>query len=135
MCNLEPRNLPATETGPKLKEKLTHFQTVKNAKNSNFSSSNCNGPNLLTRTNATSFPVTLNYRTASRFEDRLDSRARRFPQTLVLFAVLFGDCVEWFYSLVESLPCVRRAIVCILLSLEQSQVVDVMVAELLLDSV
>ena len=45
---------------------------------------NCYGPNLLTRTNATSFPVTLNERNASRFEDRLDSRARRFLRMLVI---------------------------------------------------
>ena len=64
-------------------EKHTNCQTAKNAKYSNFSSSNCYGSNLLTRTNATGFPVTLNYKTASQFEDRLDSRARRFLRMLV----------------------------------------------------
>ena len=38
---------------------FTNCQTVKNAKNSNFSSSTCYGPNLLTKTKATSLPVTL----------------------------------------------------------------------------
>ena len=38
----------------------------------------------------------------------------QFPQTLVLFAVLFVDCEEWFKNIVESLPCVRRAISCFL---------------------
>ena len=36
-------HLPATETGPKLCEKFKNFQTVKNAMNSNFSSSKCYG--------------------------------------------------------------------------------------------
>ena len=74
-------------------------------------------------------------RTSSLCEGRLHSHILQFPQTLVLFDVLFVDCEEWFKSLVESLPCVRHAISCILFSLEQSQVVDVMVAELLLESV
>ena len=32
------------------------------------------------------------------------------------------DCEEWFYILLGSLPSARRAIVCILFSLEQNQV-------------
>ena len=81
--------LPATEIGPE-RRKNTNCQTAKNAKTSNFSSSNCYGPNLLTRTNATGFPVILNYiyRTPSRFEDRLDSRACGFLRMLVLFVVV-----------------------------------------------
>ena len=51
----------------------------------------------------------------------------QFPQTLVLFAVFFVDCEEWFKSLVESLPCVRRAISCSLFSLEQSQTLSAFV--------
>ena len=114
---------------------FTNCHTAKNAKNSNFSSSNCCNSNFLTRTKATGLPVTLNYRTASRFEDRLDSHIRRFLQMLVLFAVLLVDCEEWFYILVESLPYVRRAISCILFSLQQNQVVDFTVVEHRLDSI
>ena len=129
-------NLPATEPGPKLREKFTNFQTVKNAKNSNFSSSICHGSNLLTRTKATSLPVSLNKnRTASQFEDRHDSQARRFLRMLVLFVVLLVDHEEWFYILAESLSHIRRAIFCILVLLKQSQVVDVMVVEHRLDSI
>ena len=49
-----------------------------------------------------------------------------------LFAVLFVDCEEWFCILVGFLPGARHAIVCILFSLEQSQVVDAVIAEVLL---
>ena len=81
-----------------------------------------------------SLPATLD-RTSSLCKGRLHSHIIQFPQTLVLSAVLLVDCEEWLYGLVESLPCVRLAISCILFSLEQSQVLDVMVAELFLDSV
>ena len=109
------------------KKNLTNCQTVKNAKNSNFSSSKCYGPKLLTRTKATGLPVTL-YGTASRFEDRLDRRARRFLRMLVLFAVLLVDREEWFYFF-ESLSHVRRAIFCILFLFEENQVVDLVVVD------
>ena len=79
-------------------------------------------------------PATL-CRTSSLFEGRLHSRILRFPRTLVFFAFLLVDCEGRFFSLVQSLQYVRRAISCILLSFEQSQVLDVVVAELLLDSV
>ena len=127
--------LPATETGPKLREEFTNFQTVKNAKNSNFSSSNCYGPNLLTRTKATSLPVTRNYRIASRFENPLDSQTRRFHRMLDLFAVLLVDHEEWFYILVESLSHIRRAISCIPFLLEQNQGFDFVVVKHRLDSI
>ena len=45
---------------------------------------------------------------------------------------LLIDCEGWLCSLAGSLPGARRAIVCILFSLEQSQVVDWVVAEVLL---
>ena len=89
-----------TETGPELSG-----QTVRNARNSNFLSSNCGVPNLRTRTmatKATSFPA-LVHRTYSRFEDRLHSRILQFLRTLVL---LVSCCARWlslwrdFYSLV-----------------------------------
>ena len=70
------------------------------------------------------FPPRLFIEPSSLFEDRLHSRVLRCPRMLVLFAVLLVDCEELLYSLVESLPYVRRAISCILFSLEQSQVVD-----------
>ena len=136
--------LQATEIGPNstqpklvltLRKIFKNRQTMKSAENSNCSSSNCFDPNLLTRTKLSADLTATLQRTSSLCEGRLHSHALKFPQTLVLFAVLFVDCEAWFYSLAESLPCVRRAISCILFSLEQSQVVGVMVAELLLDSV
>ena len=59
--------------------------------------------------------MTLNKRTASRFEDRLD----RFLQMLVLFAVLVVDREALVYILVFmlSLSHVRRAFFCILVLL------------------
>ena len=48
---------------------------------------------------------------------------------LVFLMVLLVDCEEWFCNLVESLPCVRRAISCTLFSLERSRVVDFTYAE------
>ena len=93
------------------------------------------GPNLLTRTKATGLRVTLNYRTASRFEDRLDSHTRRFLRMLVLIVVELVDHEEWFYILVESLSHIRRAIFGILVFLEQNQAVDLMVVEHRLDSI
>ena len=72
-----------------LRENFTNFQTVKNVKNSNFSSSN-----LLTRTKATGLPVALKYGTARRFEDRFVSHTRPFLRMVVLFAVLLVDHEE-----------------------------------------
>ena len=95
-------------------------QTAKNANNSNFSSSSCYGPKLLTRTNVTSFPVTLNKRPASRFEDRLDSRARGFLQMLVLLVVIV-DHEDLVKIIVEFFSHVRRAFFCILVLLWQNQ--------------
>ena len=120
---------PVKRNRSEIEKNFTNCQTAKNAKNSNFSSSKCYGSNLLTRTNATGFPVTLNYRTASRFEDRLDNRARRFLRMLVLFVVVIVDHEELVYILVESFSHVRRAFFCILVLFEQNQVVDVVVVE------
>ena len=47
-----------------------------------------------TRTNATAFPLTLNYRIASRLENRLDCRARRFLRMLVLIVAVIVDHEE-----------------------------------------
>ena len=47
------------------------------------------------------FPVTLNCRTASQFEDRLDCRARRFLRMLVLFVVVIVDHEELVYFVFE----------------------------------
>ena len=102
--------LQATEQVLTLRKKFTNRQTMKNAWNSNCSSSNCFDPNLLTRTKlSTSFPATLE-RTSSLCEGRRHSHILQFHQTLVLFAVLFVDCEDWLSGLVESLPGVRRAI-------------------------
>ena len=58
------------------------------------------------------------------FSGQPRSHILRCPQFVVLFAVLFVDCEEWFCILHGSLPGARRAIVCLLFSLMQSQVVD-----------
>ena len=63
-------------------------------------------------------------RTSNLFSGRQRCRILRCPQIVILFAVLFVDCEEWHCILVGSLPGARRAIVCILFSLEQSEVVD-----------
>ena len=109
----------ATGTGPNSDKNFANRQTLKNAENSNCSSSHESDPSLTTITKLLAgFPATL-CRTSSLCEGRLHN-----VQTLVLFAFLFVDCGGWFCSLAESLPGARRANVCILFSLEQSQVVD-----------
>ena len=60
---------------------------------------------------------------------KLDNRARRFLRMLVLFVVGIVDHEELFYILVESFSHVRRAFFCILVLLEQNQVVDLVVVE------
>ena len=62
---------------------------MKNAWNSNCSSSNCFDPNSSTRTKLSAgFTATL-FGTSSLCEGRLHSHILQFPQTLVLLAVLF----------------------------------------------
>ena len=112
-------------------KKITNVQTVKNARNSNFSSSNCCVPNLFTKTmatNATGFTALVE-RTSSPSEDRLYSRILQFLRTLVLFFVLLVGFEEWSYVPAGSVKCIRRVISCILFSLEQSRVIDLTVAE------
>ena len=70
--------------------------------------------------------------TSNLFSGQLRSQILRCPRIVVLFAVLFVVCEEWFCILLGSLPSARRAIVCILFSLEQSRVVDWVVAEVFL---
>ena len=113
---------------PKLVLTLGFFSQIvrplKNAWNSNCSSSNWFDPNLMTMTKMSAgFSATL-CRTSSLFEGPPRCRSLQFLRTVVLFFVLLVDCEEWFCSLAGSLPGARRAIVCILFSLEQSQVVD-----------
>ena len=81
--------------------------------------------NLLTTMTKLSagFPAIL-CRTSNLFSGQLRSHILRCPQIVVLFAVLFVGCEEWFYILLGSLPSARRAIVCILFLFEQSQAVD-----------
>ena len=115
-----------TETGPNSEKKNTNGQTVKNARNSNFFSSNCCVPRLWTRTmatKATGFPAPV-HGNSSPFDDRLRSRILQVLRTLVLFFVLLAGFEEWFYISAGSLPYIRRVISCILFSLEQSRVVD-----------
>ena len=114
-----------------LSNMFTSGQTVKNARYSNFLSSNCCAPNLWTRTmvtEATGFAA-LVYGASNPFEDRPHSRILQFLRTFVLFFVLLVGFREWFYIPAGSLPKIRRVISCILFSLEQSQVVDLTVAE------
>ena len=109
---------------PTLRNIFANRQALKNAGNSNCSSSNGFDPYLMTRTKPSAGLNANLFGTSSLFEGRLQSRILRFPRTLFLFGISLVDCEEWFCSLVGSLPSARRAIVCILFSLEQSQVVD-----------
>ena len=126
-----------------LSKKMTSRQGLKNAENSNYSSSIWFGstltmmtklfagwPTIVTKLSA-GFPATV-CRTSNLFSGQLRSRVLRCPQIVVLFAVLFVDCEECLCILVGFLPGARRAIVCILFSLEQSRVVDRVIAEFLL---
>ena len=70
-------------------------------------------------------------RTSNLLQGQPRSHLLRCPQIGVLFAVLFVDCEEWLCILLGSLPSARHAIVCILFSLEQSRVVDGVIAEFL----
>ena len=70
-------------------------------------------------------------RTYNLFSGQRRSRVLHCPQIVVLFAVSFVDCEEHLCILVGFLPRARHAIVCILFSLEQSRVVDSVVAEFL----
>ena len=88
-------------------------------------------PAILTKLSA-SFPATV-CRISNLFWGQPRSHILRCPQIGVLFAVLFVDCEECNPCLhLASLPGARHAIVCILLSLEQSRVVDWVIAEFLL---
>ena len=79
-------------------------------------------------------PVTL-CRASNQFENQYGCRFLLVLGTLVLVAVVLVGNEGWFYILVESLPFFRRVIVCILFSLEQNQVVDLMVLEGRRDSI
>ena len=115
-----------------LRKIFTDGQTVKNAENSNFSSSNCFGPNLTTRTKLSASSTATLCRTSILFRDNRVVVVFVALKMLSFFAVLFVDCEERFFTLLGSLPGARHAIVCILCSLEQSRVVDWVVAEVLL---
>ena len=115
-----------------LRTHFTNRKTVQNARKSNFLSSNCCVPTICgrgrwrRRRQVFLAPV---YRTSSPFEDRLRSRILQFLRTLVFFCVLLVGFEEWFYIPAESLPYIRRAISCILFSLEQSRALVLTVAE------
>ena len=124
-------------------KKCTNRQDLKNAENSSCSSSNGFGPTLTTMTKlfagwpailtklSAGFPATL-CRTSNLFWGQPRGCVLHCPQSVVLLAVLLIDCEAWLYILLGSLPGARRAIVCILFSLEQSRVVDSVFAEVLL---
>ena len=85
--------------------KITNRQGLKNAENSNCSSSNGFGPTLTTMTKLSAgwpatltklsagFPATL-CRTSNLFSGQLRSHILRCPRIVVLFAVLFVDCED-----------------------------------------
>ena len=112
-----------------LRQQFTSRQGLKNAENFNCSSFNGFGPTLTTMTKlfagwpailtqmSASFTATL-YITSKLFQGQPRGHILRCPQIIVLFAVLFVDCEEWFCILLGSLPGARHAIVCILFSLE-----------------
>ena len=62
--------------------------------------------------------------TSNLFSGQLRSRILRDLQIVALFAVLSVDCEEYLCILVGFLPGAHHTIVCILISLEQSRVVD-----------
>ena len=115
--------------------KIASRQGLENAENSNCSSSTGFGPTLTTMTKllagwpaiqtkmSASFPATV-CTISNPFSGHRRSRIFRCPQIVALFAVFFVHCEEWLCILVGFLPGARRAIVCILFSLEQSRVVD-----------
>ena len=119
------RFFPGNRKCPNSEKKFTNRQGMKNTENSNCSSSNKFGPNLTTMTKlfagwpasltklSAGFRATL-CRTSNLFSGQPRSHILRCPQVVVLFAVLFVDCEEWFCILVGFLPGARRAIVCIL---------------------
>ena len=118
-----------------LRKEFTIRQGMRNAENSNCSSSIGFGPTLTTMTklfaswpailtnSSASIPATVG-RTSNLFQGQPRSHILRCPQIGVLFAVLFVGFEECLCSLVGFLPSARHAIVCILFSLEQSRVVD-----------
>ena len=127
--------LQATETCPNSEKKITSRQGLKNAENSNCSSSNGFGPTLTTMTKLFAGWSAILTKLPAGFprpfvEPPTCFRVNRVvifsrcPQIVILFAVLFVDCEEWFCLLLGSLPGAHHAIVCILFSLEQSRVVD-----------
>ena len=87
-------------------------------------------PAILTKLSA-GFSATL-CRTSTLLKNQPRSHFLRCSRNFALFAVLLVDCEEWFCILLGSLPSARHAIVCIFFSLEQSRVVDWVVAEVLL---
>ena len=83
--------------------KITNRQGLKNAENSNCSSSTGFGPNLTTMTKLFAGITATLYRTSNMFSGQLRSHFLRCPETVVLFAALFVDCEEWFCILLG--PC------------------------------
>ena len=111
-------------------QKLPNFKkntTRQVLKNANCSSSNGFYPNAMTMTNLSAgFHATL-YRISIPFSGQPRCRSLHFLRTVVFFFDELVDCDGWVYNFVQSLPDTRHAIVCILFSLEQSQVVDLVV--------
>ena len=103
-------------------EKITDRQILKNASNPNCSSSSGFDPKATTMTTLSAdFSATL-CSISILFGGQPHSRILHCRR--IVFSVLLVDCEEWFCSLAGSFPGARLAIVCILFSLEQSQVVD-----------
>ena len=108
-------------------EKITNRHSLKNAENSNCSSSNGFGPTLTTITKLSAgwpatltklsagFPATL-CRTSNLFWGQPRSHILRCTRIVVLFAVLLVDCEEYLCILLGSLPSARHVIVCTLFS-------------------
>ena len=91
-------------------------------------------PNAMTMTTLSAgFTATL-YRISILFQGQPRSRSLHLLRTVVLFFVELVCCDGWVYNFAGSLPDARHAIVCILFTLEQSQVVEKVVAEVLLRS-
>ena len=120
---------------PKLSlKKITIRQILKNAYNPNCSSSIGFDLDARTMTNLSGgFPATP-FRIFILFLGQSRSRSLHRLRTVVLFFVELVGYDGCVYNFVESSSAVRHAIVCILFSLEKSQVVHEVVVEVLLRS-
>ena len=127
--------LPATEIGPELtKKKIHELSDREECQEFQLLVAHLIRSQFVEKDECDRFPYdSEKKRTASWFEDRLDSRASRFLRLLVSFVVTV-DHEELVFFIVESFSHVRRAFFCILVLLKKNQVSDLVVVEHRFDS-